>query len=160
MTEKERRYPMPSGDPADYVWGDEKHHQEVEEYWTHSGRVPDEEARRVFKVLDEFARAWYTGELGAYVPDPLWTWAWLGRDLTDEEVENLVWSVYEEHQLEAKGWFAGKGYQAAVPWPAFPPNAQRCLAQRIVAVLDMEKPEPELNRIDDGPELPQPVSRL
>ena len=132
-----------SADPDDYIEVGQEKVVERRESWNikQKERI-NGDTLSVELILEEAYHDWLNGNLSSYLPDPSFIWSYLGRDLTDEEVDGMMVGIYKDMAYEmAPGSPSFDDWEVPFPLPAFPPNAKRYIAQCIVLVLDMERPD-------------------
>ena len=127
-----------SVDPNNYIFGPIEEDIITKKTWRCE---PSKEAQRVFEVLQQFYFDWQNGAIEYYQPDPTFEWNHIRRDLTDAEVDNMMYILEWEcdKELAMGTTFVSLGYRVSIPFSSFPDNVKRTLAQRIVLQLDMPR---------------------
>lgn len=132
-----------SADPNNYFDVGEKRRGQKRNGWSPNDieRMNDD-TLAIEVIMEEVFDDWLSGNIDSYMPDSPFVWPHLGRDLTDEEVDRMMLTLYQEIAYELKpGNSSFRDWDVPIPLPAFPLNAKRYIAQRIAMVLDMSSVE-------------------
>jgi hypothetical protein len=118
--------------------------EEDEKNWQHWGSKASDESMRVFSILTSFFWDWTAGN--TWQPTPDFVWDHLGRDLTENEVNDMMSAIEEEMKTELKphSRFNDWGYAIVFPFSQLEPDEKRALAQRIVLAFDPFETEPDV----------------